>query len=139
MRIAVTGGRTYAKREVVFQALDRVHERHPDMILVHGGAPGADAIAAWWALAREVEQDRHPAEWKTHGRGAGPIRNQEMVDSGLDGLVAFPGGNGTADMTRRCEAAGVRVWRIDQGEDDGRRREEGGGGPGEAPDEAPRG
>ena len=27
-----------------------------------------------------------------------------------DGLIAFPGGSGTADMVARARAAGVTVW-----------------------------
>jgi len=40
------------------------------------------------------------------------MRNQQMVDYGLDGLAAFPGGNGTADMVRRARAAGVTVMEV---------------------------
>jgi len=35
-----------------------------------------------------------------------------MLELGTDAVVAFPGGNGTADMVRRAEAAGVPVWRV---------------------------
>ena len=53
----------------------------------------------------------YPAQWDVYGRRAGPIRNQEMIDEGKpDGVVAFPGGKGTADMVRRAEAAGLKVW-----------------------------
>jgi len=34
-------------------------------------------------------------------------RNQEMLDSGIDLVVAFPDGRGTADMLRRVQLAGV--------------------------------
>jgi predicted Rossmann-fold nucleotide-binding protein len=33
-----------------------------------------------------------------------------MLDMKPDGVVAFPGGDGTADMVRRARAAGVKVW-----------------------------
>lgn len=78
--------------------------------LVHGAATGADSLAAeWWGDIQERPTEAHPADWDRHGKAAGPIRNQEMVDSGLDLCIAFPGGRGTADMIRRCEAAGVPV------------------------------
>jgi hypothetical protein len=60
----------------------------------------------------------YPADWKKHGRSAGPIRNQHMLDVGKPNLViAFPGGRGTADMMKRAEKAGIEVRRIEVCED----------------------
>jgi len=43
---------------------------------------------------------------------AGGDRNQQIIDDGkLDGVVAFPGGTGTADMIRRAKKAGLEVWK----------------------------
>lgn len=106
MRVGVTGGRSYDNGYEIESQLMCVPS---DAVLVHGAAPGADITCArtWveWGGAMEA----HPADWKKHGKAAGPIRNQEMVDSGLDLLIAFPGGRGTADMVRRAEEAGVPV------------------------------
>lgn len=116
VRLLVTGGRDYADREHVWSALDRVHARRPVALLIHGGATGADALADEWARARGVDVLVFPARWREYfngpvDRGAGPRRNADMVRNGRpDGAVAFPGGAGTADCVRRCEAAGVRVW-----------------------------
>jgi hypothetical protein len=53
------------------------------------------------------------ADWNTHGRAAGPIRNQRMLDEVKPELVvAFPGGRGTADMVRRAREAGVNVYLV---------------------------
>lgn len=105
-RFGVTGGRDYDNVEVVAQALQHLPAH---AVLVHGGATGADTLCArlWTEQGWPVEP--HPADWMKYGKIAGPIRNQEMVDSGLDLLVAFPGGAGTADMVRRAELAGVKV------------------------------
>jgi hypothetical protein len=62
-----------------------------------------------------VPIDVYVAQWKKHGRAAGPIRNQRMLDEGKpDLVVAFPGGRGTADMIRRAERAGVPVQQVQQ-------------------------
>lgn len=48
--------------------------------------------------------------WKDHGKAAGPIRNQLMLDDFKpDLVVAFPGGKGTADMVKKAQDAGVTV------------------------------
>jgi hypothetical protein len=49
------------------------------------------------------------ADWHRHGRAAGPIRNQKMLDWGPDLVVAFAGGTGTAGMVRLARAACVEV------------------------------
>lgn len=112
MRILVCGGRNYWKPSHVNLALATLHERRTITLLIHGAAPGADKLAGDWAAAVGVEQRAFPADWKQHGKAAGPIRNQCMLDEGRpDAVVAFPGGSGTADMVTRAEAAGLKVWR----------------------------
>lgn len=107
MRVGVTGGRDYDNHHAVVNALSCLP---PDAILVHGDATGADTLCVeQWGDIHERDTEAHPADWLRHGKAAGPIRNQQMIDSGLDLLIAFPGGRGTADMTRRARAAGVPV------------------------------
>ena len=79
--------------------------RHPG---ITGGA--ADTLAAEWAQARAIPCRLFLADWTTHGRAAGPIRDQAMLDTGKpDLVVAFVGDRGTADMVRRAREAGVLV------------------------------
>jgi UDP-N-acetylmuramoylalanine-D-glutamate ligase len=56
----------------------------------------------------------YPADWKLHGKSAGHIRNQQMLDeSKPDIVIAFPGGRGTANMIKRAKKAGVEVFQVD--------------------------
>jgi hypothetical protein len=112
LRVGITGGRAYQDQAKVYQSLDRLKlfAKNKKIVIVHGCARGADSLAGSWAKERGVDVDEHPADWDQHGKRAGPIRNQEMLDSGLNQLVAFPGGTGTEDMTTRCEKANVPVW-----------------------------
>lgn len=106
-RFAVTGGRTYDNWHGVVHALSQLPAT---ATLVHGAATGADSLCAqWWGDIQQRPIEPHPADWEQYGKAAGPLRNQEMVDSGLDLLVAFPGGRGTADMTARCKHAGIPI------------------------------
>lgn len=110
-RVLVCGGRDFADRRSVYTSLDGLVPR-PTRIIA-GGAPGADALAADWAGYRGVPKYIFHADWEKHGKAAGPIRNQEMLDDGRPNLVlAFPGGRGTADMVRRAKAAGVPVIEV---------------------------
>lgn len=111
MRVLVCGGRNYRDMKSVFASLDGL-DPVPSLI-VHGGATGADSCAGEWARKRGVVCRVYHADWHKHGRAAGPIRNQKMLDCGKPEMVmAFPGGVGTADMVRRAKAAGVKVTEI---------------------------
>ncbi len=49
-KIAVTGGLDFNDHQLIWAKLDKVHAKHPDMVLLHGGSPkGAERIAAAWA------------------------------------------------------------------------------------------
>lgn len=112
MRVLVCGGRHYRDWGAVSRALKRLHADTPISVLIHGGAPGADALADTWARLNGVPAQCFEAKWKEHGRAAGPIRNQQMLSDGHpDLVVAFPGGTGTADMCLRATDAGVEIWK----------------------------
>ena len=111
MRVLVCGGRDFADGEMAFDALDKLAGDATEVI--HGGARGADRLAHDWAAMRSKTYRAFPANWAEHGKAAGPIRNQQMLDDGkTDLVIAFPGGKGTADMVRRARHAGVRVVEI---------------------------
>ena len=81
--------------------------------VIHGGARGADYVMGEIAKAAGLPVSIYPADWRKHGKKAGPIRNQLMLDDGKpDCVLAYPGGRGTADMVRRAKVAGVRVVEV---------------------------
>lgn len=117
MRVLVCGGRGYADRASVSLALAPYRPASitdaSEVILILGGAPGADTLAEEWADVWGVRKRIFPADWKTYGRSAGPRRNARMLEEGKPDLViAFPGGTGTADMKRRAKAAGVPIVEV---------------------------
>ena len=106
LRVLVCGGRTYSDARTMFSVLTPLDIA----IVIHGGATGADAIAARYARANNISVKKYAADWRKYGHAAGPIRNQRMLDDGKpDLVVAFPGGAGTADMVRRAMAANINV------------------------------
>lgn len=109
VKILVCGGRDYEGRNVVRRELSKLVTSSQDIIM-QGGARGADAYAKEWAEWRKCGCWTFPADWETHGKSAGPIRNKWMLEMGQPDLVlAFPGGRGTDDMIRLASAAGVQV------------------------------
>ena len=105
-RLLVCGGRDYRDRGAAFAALDgaksAAEKQGLSLHVVQGGAEGADGLAREWAQARCVPFTTYPANWNRDGKSAGPIRNQQMIETEPDAVLAFPGGRGTADMVRRA-------------------------------------
>lgn len=110
MRVLVCGGREYKDRNFLFAVLDSFHMARPITAIIHGNARGADSLAGQWAHYQNppVPVEVYPADWSTHGKAAGSIRNQFMLDNGKPVcIIAFPGGSGTADMVRRSRKANL--------------------------------
>ena len=106
--LLVCGGRNFTPTPEDYAVL--ASWLRPGMRLVHGDARGVDRWAAEFAKGLRVEVVAYPADWKAHGKAAGPIRNRRMLTEGKpDAVLAFPGGAGTADMVRQARAAGVHV------------------------------
>lgn len=117
MRILVTGSREWDDETTMRQAFGRlISQVGPENVtIVEGGAWGADnqaaSIAQRWGGGLTLET--HPADWRLHGKAAGFIRNQEMVDAGADICLAFKqvgaGNRGTEDCIHRAIKAGIPV------------------------------
>ena len=109
-RILVTGGRSNYDWLTVERAIfDKCKQGD---IIVHGAASGIDSIASQIVRYNPdfFDEDPFPADWDTHGKAAGGIRNQQMLDSGITGALVFAGGSGTADMVRRLNAASIKYY-----------------------------
>lgn len=104
----VCGSRGWDDRERI---ADRLFLLPPDTTVVHGGASGADRIAAEEAEKLEFVVEAHPAHWNQFGKRAGFIRNEEMALAGADLCIAFWDGQsrGTQDMVKRANEHGIRV------------------------------
>lgn len=115
-RVIVCGGRNCSDAQGVFDALSAFHlcGDGPITELITGGATGVDDLAARWATLNrdEVKLTVVPADWKSHGKSAGPIRNQKMLAMNPDRVLAFTGGKGTADMVSRAHACLIPVERL---------------------------
>jgi hypothetical protein len=78
--------------------------------IVEGGATGVDSSAAWFAQQRGVPYKSFRADWKIHGKAAGPIRNREMAEYADALLVIRRKGKetpGTLSMIREARKRGL--------------------------------
>lgn len=114
MRIMVTGGREFNNYAIAKSALEKYLSQTDT--LVHGGCRGCDLLCAKVASEIGAKVEEHKADWNKYGRAAGPIRNREMLESGIDLVIAFPGGKGTNNAIKTAQAFGTPIVKIDQNE-----------------------
>ena len=114
--IMVTGSRDWVSDSTIRQALFNAFVElgaDNETVLISGGCPsGADHIAEKiWVEEMGLVSHRFPALWQEHGKAAGPIRNQQMVNASPNIVLAFPMGEskGTRGTIRMAEKAGLDV------------------------------
>ncbi len=109
----ICGGRDFADEIMFEDAMGDLmrHFGYPSRI-VHGAAAGADSMADDLGERLSILVTRCPADWKEHGRAAGPIRNKEMLAHKPAKVIAFPGGRGTENMMKQARSAGIDVVEI---------------------------
>lgn len=103
--IVVTGDRNWTNREAVRREFAKLP---PDTTIVHGGCRGLDTIAGEVAVEFGFAVDSHPAKWDLYGKGAGPIRNQEMLDLKPKKVLAFHPDLSSSKGTKDCVREAMR-------------------------------
>lgn len=118
-RVIICGGRDDDQCSSMCRVLlIGLAERYRDnLVVVTGAARGVDSMADATARSLGIKTEEFPAGWTTHGRAAGHIRNQAMLEAGARLVIAFKENfnwaldrGGTEDMVRRAKAAGVPVY-----------------------------
>ena len=72
MKVLVCGGRDFADYDLLKTVLSALHVTRGISIVIHGGATGADMLASRWAGTHMIPGGVYPADWKAHGKAAGP-------------------------------------------------------------------
>ena len=85
--ILVCGSRNYDDAETISNVLNMCRKKYGNISIIHGGCSGADTIASYYAVYCKISSKAYPADWKKYGKGAGPIRNTQMLDEGNPSLV----------------------------------------------------
>lgn len=115
MKLLVCGSRNWTDYEFVYSSLAQLClHNEKETHLIHGDAIGVDRMAALVAKERGFASIRaFPAEWKLHGRAAGPIRNREMLDEKPDLVVAITdnleSSPGTRDTVEEARRRGISI------------------------------
>ena len=117
MRVLICGSRGWHDADAIHLVLAELMgtciRLGEELVVIHGGARGADRLAGQIAPQYRARVIEEPARWDLHGKAAGPIRNQLMIDKHNPDLVyAFRStgkSSGTDDMIKRAAKAGLKV------------------------------
>ncbi len=83
---------------------------HPGKI-IEGGARGIDRSGFGYAVTNRIQHEEHPADWKRHGKAAGPIRNRKMAEVADALLLIWDGkSRGSANMLKEAEARDLTIY-----------------------------
>ena len=110
--VAITGGKAVSDADAIWATLDRTREKYGDMVLLHGGGPGVEKIAASWAEARGVSQVICRPDWNAHGKAAPFRRNDELLNFLPKGVIAFPGSGITGNLVDKARQLGIPVHSV---------------------------
>ena len=112
-KVALTGGLDFNDHRLIWDRLDKVHAKHPDMVLIHGGSPkGAELIASKWATNRKVPQIAFKPDWSRHAKAAPFKRNDAMLELLPIGVMHFPGTGIQDNLADKARRLGISVWKF---------------------------
>lgn len=112
MRVLVCGDRDWLNKALVKKKLEELKGKIE--VVIEGEARGADTCGRIAAQELGIPVLKFPADWKKHGKAAGPIRNNQMLKEGEPDLVLAFHSNieeskGTKHMVKIARKAGIEV------------------------------
>lgn len=78
--VIVAGSRSFNDLPLMYSKLDYYLQKQDKVLIVHGGANGADKCASMYAKDRNIETKVFLPDWNKHGKKAGILRNIEMFE-----------------------------------------------------------
>ena len=113
-KVIIAGSRDFYDYDLLAEECNIILEGKDDIEVVSGRAIGADMLGEMYAKDKKYPVKLFPADWNTHGKGAGFIRNGEMANY-ANMLIAFWDGEskGTKHMVETAQKKGMEVYVID--------------------------
>lgn len=78
--VIVAGSRSFNDLSLMYNKLDYYLQKQDKVLIIHGGANGADKCAAMYAKDRNIETKVFLPDWDKYGKKAGILRNIEMFE-----------------------------------------------------------
>ncbi len=113
MIVIICGSRGFTDYEFISSILDRIFSNKLPDEIIHGDCKESpDMCAKRYAKERGIKCTPYPADWNTHKRAAGPIRNTKMSLIGTHCIGFNAGTKGTNDMLEKAKDNNLIVREI---------------------------
>lgn len=89
MNVLVSGSRSIKDINLIGQTLQETLPKDPNVTVIVGGAIGIDLSVAEYCIQNGIDIDIMYADWNTHGKSAGMIRNVEMLNMDVDEVLVI--------------------------------------------------
>lgn len=116
-RVLVTGDRNWEDYPTMLGVLSKIDDeaksQNKKVMLIHGNAKGADAMADGIGNTLGWNVVAVPANWAEYGKNAGPFRNREMLSMRPNIVIGFHKmlwtSEGTLDCLKQATRLGLKV------------------------------
>lgn len=110
-RVIIAGTRNFQDYRLLKEKISFYLSNTPgDIIIFSGGCAGADKLGERYAREHKIEVKKFPADWKRYGKGAGPLRNQQMANEATHCILFWDGiSKGTKVMHELAKRAGLKI------------------------------
>lgn len=110
MRVIIAGSRNFDDYQLLKDICDKKLINQKEIEIVSGTANGADKLGEKYAEEKGYCIKKFPADWKTYGKRAGFIRNEEMAKYS-EALIAFWDGEskGTKHMIELAKKYKLKI------------------------------
>ena len=102
MKLAIVGSRTFHDYEILKRNIISVISINKISEIISGGAIGADTLAERFADEYHIKKTIIKPEWNKYGRGAGLIRNTEIVKQSDFVFAFYKKSKGTKDTIEKA-------------------------------------
>jgi hypothetical protein len=115
MKLIIAGSRDLSE-EMIYAELVQLRISDHAMVqadeIVSGCARGADTAGEMYADFYGIPVKKFPADWDTHGKAAGPIRNKQMAQYADAALIFMKRGGtpGSKNMKDHMHRMKKKVW-----------------------------
>jgi len=113
LRLAIIGSRDFDNYPLLKKIIDKFIQRHSDkdIVLVSGGARGADSLARRYAQENSLRIDEYFADWDKFGKSAGYKRNHTIWENSDMGIAFWDGeSKGTQHSFSLSASMGKRLY-----------------------------
>jgi hypothetical protein len=111
-RLQVKGRAEFDESILLWDSIyTRLRRLPPQTEVIHGGAQGVDVLCGKAAAVLGLAVTVYPADWETHGKRAGVLRNLQMLDQWPNLVLAWWDGKskGTLHTITRAQMLKIPV------------------------------